>query len=112
MEWKRIMNKRLKKADRRKKEFCNEEKLQENKAAKEEIQIFLTQLLPELNFRLLLETESPFSGLLWVESIIVTDYKFIPATKSNKKKEIFRKRLKRWLKAKGNSLKNKKIERR
>lgn len=76
MDWIRIMNKRPKKAD-----------------GKEETQRFLTQLIPEINLRLLLETEALSGRILWVESVTVTAYQSAPVKKSSGKGVCFRKRL-------------------
>lgn len=63
MDWKRIMNKRQKKTDRR--EAAEE-------AAKKEIQRYFVRLIPEINLRLLLDMEPP--TILWVEAITVTGF--------------------------------------
>lgn len=54
MDWKRIMNRKDKQAD-----------------MTEEIEQFLTELIPELNLRLIMDMEY-VPNILWVESITVT----------------------------------------
>lgn len=72
MDWKRIMNKRHETVEI---------------AGKEKVQQHLTQLLPELNLRLLLETEACSGNILWVEAVTVTGY--LLNNKKIKKKEGF-----------------------
>lgn len=115
MDWKRIMNKRLKKKDRAEKQTTYTVDVKDNKTAWEEVQRFLTQLLPEINLRLLLETEPaeektlqieqekiflPPARLLWVESVTVTSYQSVPVIESSGKPGFFRKRFRKTIKSK------------
>lgn len=77
MGWKRIMNKKIRQADRTKEADSQMAETETNTAAWEEIEHLLNGLVPELNFRLFLETESS-TKLLWVESITVTAYESAP----------------------------------
>ena len=94
MDWKRIMNKRFGKTDRKKAEDAQQA------AAKEEIRQFFIRLLPEINLRLLLDmepevTESVKMGcdnfvvfsqrLLWLEAVTVTAYQPASAKEQSKK---------------------------
>lgn len=53
---------------------------------RDQLQQYLTQLLPELNLRILLETESS-EKLLWVESAAVTVYQPASERKNHAKKQ-------------------------
>lgn len=65
MDWKKIMNRTA--------------KFQEDSAVCEEVQQYLAQLVPQLNFRLLMETDLSSRSFLWVEAVTVTEYQSAPA---------------------------------
>lgn len=66
MDWKKIMNR----------ENFSKKSIQAEMM--EELRRALTEIIPELNLRLLLDME-PDSKLLWVESVTVTAYESAPA---------------------------------
>jgi len=73
------MNKEIRQAERTE-ETDNQTKEPETKiTAREKTERLLGGLVPELNFRLFLETE-PSARLLWVEAITVTAYESAPLT--------------------------------
>ncbi len=58
-------------------------------AAWEETERLLNELVPELNLRLLLETE-PSTRLLWVDSVTVTAYEAAPVTECPKSRSLLK----------------------
>ncbi len=76
MDWRRITNRRRKRADRTEREEAG---------TKDSLEQYLHRLLPELNLRLLLETEDSCHSVLWVESVSVTAYQFVSAQRSSGK---------------------------
>lgn len=58
-------------------------------AAREETERLLNELVPELNLRLLLETE-PSARLLWVDSVTVTAYESAPVTECPKSRSLLK----------------------
>lgn len=96
MDWKRIMNKRQKKTDR--KEAAEE-------TAKKDIQQYFVRLIPEINLRLLLDMEPPSvdceemkgrnlrilpPATLWVEDITVLEYQAAPYGAGSKRPQFTR----------------------
>lgn len=64
------MNRGHKRTERTKK-ACDEKAVIEDK---ESVEQYLTELIWELNLRMLLELQAPFRSLLWAEAVTVTAY--------------------------------------
>lgn len=93
MGWKKTMNKKRRQAG--KKEECARQSADafQKEEEKDKLQQYLTELLPEWNLRLLMETELSAETVLWVESVTVTAYHSVPEAEEAKKKSGFW----RWL---------------
>lgn len=81
MDWKKIMNKKVRQADGAGKAAGQPAEQRKDMEAWKETEEFFKGLLPELNLRLLLETDSS-PRILWVESITITAYEAAPVLES------------------------------